>query len=72
MLSRSTGDEKAQLRANELVLQAIEKGGPEVQERFLQEVSQHLPEGTVKAPGKLLKPGRLRKATTWRNQLMRC
>lgn len=47
MISRSTGDEAAQKRANELVLQAIEKGGPEVRERFLAEVSQHLPEGSV-------------------------
>mmetsp|Transcript_17906 Transcript_17906/g.21971 ORF Transcript_17906/g.21971 Transcript_17906/m.21971 type:complete len:343 (+) Transcript_17906:44-1072(+) len=47
MISRSTGDEAAQIRANELVLQAIEKGGPEVRKRFMEEVSQHLPEGSV-------------------------
>lgn len=55
MISRSTGDEAAQKRANELVLQAIEKGGPEVRERFLEEVSQQLPEGSV--PSLEKKPG---------------
>eukprot|EP00913_Durusdinium_trenchii_P010182 g9547.t1 len=57
MVSRSTGDEAAQQRANELVLQAIEKGGPDVQKRFLDEVSQHLPEGTVQpTPTIMMKP----------------
>lgn len=55
MISRSAGDEAAQKRANELVLQAIEKGGPEVRERFLEEVSQQLPEGSV--PSLEKKPG---------------
>ncbi|CAK9045649.1 unnamed protein product [Durusdinium trenchii] len=59
MVSRSTGDEAAQQRANELVLQAIEKGGPDVQKRFLDEVSQHLPEGTVQPTPTMPEPPEL-------------
>ncbi|CAE7033566.1 rpoC2 [Symbiodinium sp. CCMP2456] len=48
MISRSTGDEAAQKRANELVLQAVDKGGPQVRETFMKEISGHLPEGTLR------------------------
>mmetsp|Transcript_64400 Transcript_64400/g.151298 ORF Transcript_64400/g.151298 Transcript_64400/m.151298 type:complete len:353 (+) Transcript_64400:58-1116(+) len=48
MLSRATGDEAAQRRANELALQAVDKGGPEVRENFMKEISAHLPEGALK------------------------
>lgn len=44
--SKFPGNEGLQKEANELVLKAIEKGGPEVRQRFLEEVSQQLPEGT--------------------------
>jgi len=37
-LGRETGDEKAQARANELALKAVERGGPEMKQRFQQEV----------------------------------
>jgi len=47
-ISKATGDEEAQKRANELCLQAIEKGGPEVQATFMQEVSKHNPEAADK------------------------
>jgi hypothetical protein len=39
-ISKQTGDTKAQERANELAMKAIEKGGPEVQQRFQQEMLQ--------------------------------
>lgn len=37
-ISKQTGDEKAQKRATELAMAAIEKGGPEVKKRFEQEM----------------------------------
>lgn len=43
-ISRSSGDEAAQSRANELAFQAVRKGGPEVRKAFLAEVSQQMPE----------------------------
>lgn len=44
MESKQSGDEAAQRRANELVLAAVEKGGPEVRKKFLEEVSRQMPE----------------------------
>mmetsp|Transcript_102140 Transcript_102140/g.264132 ORF Transcript_102140/g.264132 Transcript_102140/m.264132 type:complete len:360 (-) Transcript_102140:191-1270(-) len=41
-ISKQTGDVKAQQRSTELVMQAIEKGGPEVKKRFSQEVMQQM------------------------------
>jgi len=55
MISRSTGDEAAQKRANELVLQAVDKGGPQVRETFMKEISGHLPEGTLRGMDDLSK-----------------
>jgi len=37
-ISKQTGDEQAQKRANELAIAAIEKGGPEVKKKFEQEM----------------------------------
>jgi hypothetical protein len=42
--SKQTGDEAAQKRANELCLAAVERGGPEVRKKFLDEVSRQMPE----------------------------
>lgn len=42
-IANSTGDEQAKKRANELAIKAVEKGGPEVRQTFLSEVSKHLP-----------------------------
>eukprot|EP00439_Symbiodinium_sp_Y106_P069528 s1892_g11.t5 len=56
MISRSTGDEAAQKRANELVLQAVDKGGPQVRETFMKEISGHLPEGTLRGMDDLHSP----------------
>lgn len=43
-IANSTGDEKARQRANELAIKAVEKGGPEVRQTFLEEVAKKLPE----------------------------
>jgi hypothetical protein len=40
-ISNQTGDRKAQERSNELVMKAIQKGGPEVQKRFQEEMMKH-------------------------------
>mmetsp|Transcript_25931 Transcript_25931/g.68554 ORF Transcript_25931/g.68554 Transcript_25931/m.68554 type:complete len:360 (-) Transcript_25931:56-1135(-) len=40
-ISNQTGDRKAQERSNELVMAAIQKGGPEIQKRFSEEVMKH-------------------------------
>mmetsp|Transcript_86699 Transcript_86699/g.220855 ORF Transcript_86699/g.220855 Transcript_86699/m.220855 type:complete len:359 (-) Transcript_86699:42-1118(-) len=37
-IARQTGDQKAQERANELALKAVERGGPEMKQRFQQEL----------------------------------
>lgn len=41
-ISKATGDVKAQERSTELVMAAIEKGGPEVKQRFSQEVTKQM------------------------------
>jgi len=43
-IAKETGDTEAQARASELALKAIERGGPEVQKRFNDEVAQQMPE----------------------------
>mmetsp|Transcript_10483 Transcript_10483/g.32536 ORF Transcript_10483/g.32536 Transcript_10483/m.32536 type:complete len:359 (+) Transcript_10483:91-1167(+) len=43
-MSRANGDLAAERRANELVLAAIRKGGPEVQRDFLKELGKQMPD----------------------------
>jgi len=43
-VARETGDEKAQKRANELAIKAVEQGGPEVKNAFMQNMGQMMPE----------------------------
>jgi hypothetical protein len=43
-VARETGDEKAQKRANELAIQAVERGGPEVKNAFMENLAQMQPE----------------------------
>merc|ERR1719502_1360235 len=43
-VAKSTGDEKAQKRAEELALLAVERGGPETKQKFLAEVRRQMPE----------------------------
>eukprot|EP00933_Yihiella_yeosuensis_P006473 TRINITY_DN11116_c1_g1_i1.p1 TRINITY_DN11116_c1_g1~~TRINITY_DN11116_c1_g1_i1.p1 ORF type:complete len:362 (-),score=105.49 TRINITY_DN11116_c1_g1_i1:274-1359(-) len=46
-LSNQTGDEKARIRANELALKAVERGGPEIQKAFLNEVGKTNPQAAA-------------------------
>merc|ERR1712216_39716 len=43
-IARENGDTEAQKRANELALKAVEKGGPEVRNSFMQNIGQMMPE----------------------------
>mmetsp|Transcript_41477 Transcript_41477/g.115268 ORF Transcript_41477/g.115268 Transcript_41477/m.115268 type:complete len:364 (-) Transcript_41477:115-1206(-) len=43
-VGRANGDATAERRANELVLQAIQKASPEVQRDFVQQLAKHAPE----------------------------
>jgi len=43
-ISRQNGDKEAERRANELALKAVEKGGPEVKQTFLKNLSEQNPQ----------------------------
>lgn len=43
-IARATGDKEAEKRANELAMKSVERGSPEVKERFLQEMRSQMPE----------------------------
>jgi len=43
-IAKANGDTKAQQRANELALKAVEKGGPEVRNTFMKHVGEQMPE----------------------------
>jgi len=43
-VGKATGDTDAQRKANELVLQAVQKGGPDVQHKFVQEFAKQMPD----------------------------
>lgn len=51
-LAKSTGNMEAQQRANELALKAVERGGPEVKEKFMEEVARTSPEAVEILSGK--------------------
>jgi len=43
-IAKATGDLKAQKRANELALRAVQNGNPDVRRQFVEQVGQHMPE----------------------------
>lgn len=61
-IAKENGDTVAQQRASELALKAVERGGPEVQKRFNDEVAQQMPEISGKLSADMAAGGRDPKA----------
>jgi len=56
-IAKANGDTEAQQRANELALKAVEKGGPEVRNSFMQNISKQMPEIAEKLNKDMSGPG---------------